>query len=366
MLKYLYEELNNRRFKDLDITKIEDINNLYALIISRWCTFIAREGLCKEYVVIEDEELTSPKGQINVQQSIVLQTRSRGTLVCSYDELSADIFINHVLKAALQDVLFDGSIDEWIRVDTQKTMMLFNGVSYVDLTYVKWKDIKYNNSNVRYKHLIEVIKNVLFEKKMVKQGVLDENTRVYQLFKKQMFKWIKSHYETDDDRVELLEMPFTLDSEPAFEYKVNKNQKLVALRTIDRAVLICVRLETEQLIQDSKLARQHMEEMVTYIREYIKEHKVKTAGCILYVNTDKTKLNLKPMTVNVVNDYMIGVDTIDLHDQWRFIANKIHNCYKYFIERGKSNKSASQLADEDRERRIKAMKEANNMTTGGT
>lgn len=338
MLKFLYDELRGKKFVDFDITNIESINDLYSSIISKWCTNIAKEGLYKEYVVIEDEELTSPKGQINIQQSIVLQTRSRGTLVCSYDELSADVYLNHILKGALQSVIFDSETKPQVKLEAQKTMMLFNGVSFTDLNYVKWKTIKYDNSNIRYKHLIEVIKNFEFEKKMLRQGIIDDNTRTFLLFKKQLYKWFKVKYSSEEDIVETFEMPFTLDTEPQFEYKINKNQKLIAVRTEDKALVMCVRLQTELLLDDATLGRKQMEELVSYLREYAKEYKVKPSGCIIYVNTDKTKLNLQPITINVINDYSVGEQVIDMHDQWRFIANKLDDVYKYFIQRSKNMK----------------------------
>lgn len=344
MLQYLYDELRGKKFVNFDISNVDTIDNLYALVIARWCSNIAREGLYKEYVTIEGEELTSPRGQIDVQQSIVLQTRSRGTLVCNYDEFSSDVYLNHILKGALQYLLFDRNVAEWIKTELQKTMMMFNGVSYVDLAFVKWKTIKYDNGNIRYKHLVEVIRTLIMEQKLARQGQIDDNIRTFLLFKKQLFKWIKMNYK--DDLVTVFEEPFTLDNEPLFEYKINRTQKLIVISTDKKALILCVRLQTELVLEDTTLGRKHMEELVKYIQDYCTDHKVNASGCIIYVNTDKTKLNFQPITTNVINDYTIGEQIVDLHDQWRFIANKINDCYKCFIQRSK-NKEAGVVAGTD-------------------
>ena len=107
MLKTLYKELKHKKFSTLDITSVQTIDDLYALVLVKWCTSLAKEGLYKEYVVVENEELSSPKGQINIQESIARQTMSRGTLLCSYDELSDNIYLNHILKGTLQYIIFD-------------------------------------------------------------------------------------------------------------------------------------------------------------------------------------------------------------------------------------------------------------------
>lgn len=336
MLRYLYDELRSKRFKTLDISNITTLDNLYGLIISRWCASIAKEGLYKEYVVRENEELTSPIGQINVQESINRQSLTRGMLICSFDELSADIYMNHVLKGTLQYLLYDNNIDKDIKVSIQKAMALFNGVGYVDIKTIHWKDIKFNNSNMRYKHLLEVCQTLVNEHRLEKQLGLDDNRRIYILFKKQLFKWYKLRYE--EDTVDTFEMPYTLESESPFETYLNKTQKMIVVKTEKKALVILIRLQDEQMQKDGTLSKQRLNELVGYLREYKKQYKMKVVGTIMYINTDKRKLNLQPITINMVNDYMIGETVIDMHDQWRFIANKLEDVYKYFIAKEKLKK----------------------------
>lgn len=342
MLQYLYPELRGKKFKTMDITHISTMDDLYASVISRWCASLAKEGLYKEYVEIEDEELTAPRGQVNVQESITRQTKLRGSLICSYDELSEDIYINHILKGTLQYLLYEGNLEENIRHEVEKAIQLFNGVRYVDIKNVQWKNIKFNNSNMRYKNLIDVCKNLLFEKDLVKDGELDDNKRMYILFKKQIIKWFKLTYS--DDIVEVFEQPYTMpDMEPPFEYKINKVQKLLTIRTERQALVLCIRLQDEVVLDDKTLPRKQINELVKYLREYNKLYKTKASGCLIYVNIDKRKLNLNPITVNVVNDFSVGEIIIDIHDQWRFITNKLNDIYKYFIQREKNKKRSERV-----------------------
>lgn len=335
MMKYLYSELNGKRFKSFEVGNIDKLDDLYAMVISRWCMSLAKEGLYKEYVHIEDVELTSPKGQINIPKSIAKQTRSRGTLICSYDELSDNIYINHVLKGTLQYLLYDTNISKNIKTEITKAMQPFSGVEYTDINTVKWKSIKFNNSNIRYKHLIELCKTYVFEKKAVNNGWLNDDERVYILFKKQIIKWYDSKYN-ETDTVELVEEQFTMkEFEPQFELSINKLQKLVAIRNDYIAMLVCIRLQDENILKNPTLPRKQAEELVKYCRNYSADYRVKTVGCIVYVNIDKRKLNFQPITVNIYNDIMIGETTVDLHDQWKFVENKIVDTYKYFIEREK-------------------------------
>lgn len=337
MLKYLYHELRTKKFKTMDITKCKSLDDLYALVIATWCTALSKEGLYKEYVIHEDEELTSPRGQINIQETITRQSMKRGVLVCSYDELSEDIYLNHVLKGTLQYLLYDSSIGKLVKLDIKKSLQMFNSINYIDIKYVKWKNVKYNNSNIRYKHLLEMCKTYIDEHKVNYSCGFSDDTRMYVLFKKQILKYINIKYG-EIDKIELVEMPFTL-KENQFEIDIFKLQKMIVISTDNQALMIMVRLQDDIDNRDPKLPKARLEELVVYLREYKKEHKINTAGAILYINTDETKLNLQPITVNNIDDYMVGETIIDIHDQWRFIENKISDTYKYFIERDKNKNS---------------------------
>lgn len=337
MLQYLYDELRSKRFGAMDISNIETLDNLYALVITTWCASIAKEGLYKEYVTIEEEELTSPRGQIDIQQTILKQSRLRGSLICNYDELSDDIYLNQVLKGTLQYFLYGEDITDDIKVTIQKTMQAFNGVGYVDINYIRWKDMKFNNSTMRYKHLIEVCRNVYNERKMEKSVGLDDGVRMYILFKKQILKYMQQKYG-ETDKVEIFEQPYTMSNEQPFELALNRMQRMVAIKTDNQALILMVRYQDKKMLEDSKISRARLEELVNYLRTYKHDNNVKTAGTIIYVNTDKTKLNLNPITVNNIDDYMVGETIVDIYDQWRYITNKVDDAYKYFIDKAKNKK----------------------------
>lgn len=337
MLKYLYSELRSRRFAKLDITSLETLDELYGLVLTHWCENIAKEGLYKEYITIEDEELSSPRGQINVQESIIQQTLSRGKLICSYDEFSEDIYINHILKGTLLYLSMNKNFNRDLQTKIAKAMQLYNGVSYTDITKVKWKTIKYTNSNIRYKHLIELCHTMVDEQKLKITIDLKDEERLYLLFKKQLIKWYMREYE-ETETVEIKEVAFELPSEPLYEVKVNKRNKLIVIRNDLEVLVICIRPQTELLFEDPKLTKIHQQEFVRHLRDVKDEFKIKTSGVLMYVNLDKTKLNLQPITVNNIDGYMIGETIVDIHDQWRYIEIKLKDAYDYFIGRTKAKK----------------------------
>ena len=337
MLKYLYSELRSRRFNDVDVTSLESLDELYAVVITKWCENIAKEGLYKEYITIENEELSSPRGQINVQESIIQQSLTRGKLICSYDEFSEDIYMNHILKGSLQYLSLNKDFNRDLQTKIAKTMQLYNGVGYTDITNIKWKTIKYTNQNIRYKHLIEMCHTMVDEQRLKITTDMTDDDRLYLLFKKQLIKWYQKEYG-DEDIVEIMLVPWELDVEPKFEVKSNKNNRLIIIRTETDALVIGIRLQNELFFEDPKLVKVFQNDMVRHLREVKDEYKLKTNGVMIYVNPDKTKLNLQPITMNNVDGYMIGETVVDLHDQWRYIEVKLKDAYDYFIGRAKNKR----------------------------
>ena len=337
MLKYLYDELKSKRFKNIDLTDIETLDDLYALVITMWCASLAKEGLYKEYVEHENEELDSPKGAINIAESLVQQTRTRGTLLCSYDELSEDIYLNHILKGTIQYLIYDNSINDIVKTKAKKAMQMFNGIGYVDINTISWKKVRFNNSNIRYKHPIELCKTLLTERKLVKTLGITDDDRMYILFKKQILKYYKEEYSLNGDIVEDIETPYiNKDADTIFEQKITDRQHIVTIRDDKSALVILVKMQSDNVIRDNTLCKANLNELVGYIREFKKSNKMRVSGTIIYVNTNKKRLNLQPITVNNIKGFMIGEQTIDLHDQWRFIKLKLDDAYKMFITRFKN------------------------------
>lgn len=332
MLRYMYRELDSRRFSAINIDVCNTIDDLCALVLCTWCAVLAKDGLYKEYIEMPEEELNSPRGQINVTETIIRQSLKRGAIVCNFDELSEDIYLNRVLKGTLQFFLYEPNINNNVKNEIRKVMQLYNGVSYTDIKYIKWKEMKFNNNTIRYRHPIDLCKTYVDEHKLLQSGCYDDDKRLYVLFKKQLLRYIDKKYG-EDRTVEIFEMPYTLDSENAFEKKIFNNQRMVAIRNTEQALVYMIRLQDERMYADTKLPRARMEELVRYLREYQNEYKVKASGAIIYVNTDGTKLNLQPLTTNSIDNYLVGETIVDIHDQWRFTENKINDVFNFFMMR---------------------------------
>lgn len=313
MLKYLYVEMNSKRFGAVEIDKCNNLLELYALVISNWALSIAKEGLYKEYINIEGKEMTSPIGQIDIQETINRQTKIRGSIVCNYDELNDDIYINQVVKSILYEINKE-DVNEYVRKYIKKTLQRFNGITVRELKYERLGSIKYTNSNIRYKNLINFCRSTLEENRI---NASDED-RGYIVFKKQLIKYIASMYpdliinsfqsEIDDDII---------------DKRVLKIDNIIVIRDDEKAILISVRLQDKDVKVDAKDIRNKQEYILRLAKQYYNENKLKTTGAIVYANMDIRKINIEPLTTTVYDGFMIIETVVDVFDHWRYIESKI-------------------------------------------
>lgn len=313
MLKYLYVEMNSKRFGAVEIDKCNNLLELYALVISNWALSIAKEGLYKEYINIEGEEMTSPIGQIDIQETINRQTKIRGSIVCNYDELNEDIYINQVVKSVLYEINKE-DVNEYVRQYIKKTLQRFNGITVRELKYERLGSIKYTNSNIRYKNLINFCRSTLEENRIN----ASDDDRGYIVFKKQLIKYIASMYpdliinsfqsEIDDDII---------------DKRVLKIDNIIVIRDEEKAILISVRLQDKDVKVDAKDIRNKQEYILRLAKQYYNENKLKTTGAIVYANMDIRKINIEPLTTTVYDGFMIIETVVDVFDHWRYIESKI-------------------------------------------
>ena len=86
MLDYAFQVLNEQGYRDVALE--EDFENAAELLAAILCRGVAVQikcGLMREYIATK-EPLSSPRGKIQVSDSIKAMTVRKKQLVCTYDD----------------------------------------------------------------------------------------------------------------------------------------------------------------------------------------------------------------------------------------------------------------------------------------
>lgn len=330
ILKILYKDIGNGRYKGITDNNTS-IKELYANILISGANMLDKTGLYKEYFTHENEELASPKGIINISDSISQQTIFNGKLLCSYDDISENNYLNQIIKASLMAIKNSEDISNEIKLRTSLILKAFNAVDSINIDKIDFNRIRYNNSNFRYKTIIDISKTIYNEEKYSKTKEYTEADRLYYLFKKAYTK-IFEKIASKNDTVRIIGIDYDI-SNNEYDKKIIGSNHEVAIDNSDRAVVIKV-IKTQRGSLSSKIYQQNINKLAESVINYEMEYKTKASGVILYVNTDYSVMTCEQLKLVACKERMIGIDTIDLTDPWKYASTKINKIYKTFIENG--------------------------------
>ena len=172
MLAYAFQVLHEQGYKDVATEDFENTAELLSAILCRGVSVQIKRGLCRQYITNE-EPLGSPRGKIEIGESIKTQAIRKKQLVCAYDEFSVDAYTNRIIKTTME-LLLRASISKTRKKELRKLLIFFDGVSVLDIHNINW-DIQYDRNNQTYRMIIEVCHLVI---KGLLQTSADGSTRI--------------------------------------------------------------------------------------------------------------------------------------------------------------------------------------------
>ena len=163
-LYYLLAYAWNHKLSEAELVAIDadscpDLNNLFARILANATHHLVRRGLDRSYVPFE-EETPRIRGRIDFSASEKIQSRTRGKLVCIYDELSPDVLHNRLVKATLRLLRNDPRVHKDSRKRLAQSLEAFHEVGDLRVSPRDFHRVQLHRNNRAYRfilHLCELI-----------------------------------------------------------------------------------------------------------------------------------------------------------------------------------------------------------------
>lgn len=153
MLAYAFQTLQGQGYRDITAEEFDNTADLLAEILSRAVSLQLKRGLGREYVDREDM-LSSPRGKIELSESLKARSILRRQLVCSYDEFNTDTRMNRILKATIM-LLIRSDIDKARKKALRRLLPYFVDVEDVNLSGEDWH-MRFDRNNQAYRMLMNV------------------------------------------------------------------------------------------------------------------------------------------------------------------------------------------------------------------
>ena len=144
-----------------------DLNNLLAVALLEATRRQLRFGLDRSYIEVA-EETSRIKGRIDFETSVKRLSWKRGRLQCRFDEFSANVLHNQILKSTLVLLSHDTSVDMRTRTELSKLLEHFFEVSTRPVQLRMFQRLKISRHNLSYRflmHICEMVHTTLLPEK---------------------------------------------------------------------------------------------------------------------------------------------------------------------------------------------------------
>ena len=326
MLAYAFQVLHDQGYKDVATEDFENTAELLSAILCRGVSVQIKRGLCRQYITNE-EPLSSPRGKIEIGESIKTQAIRKKQLVCAYDEFSVDAYTNRIIKTTME-LLLRANISRPRKKELRKLLILFDEVSVLETHNINW-EIQYDRNNQTYRMIIAVCQLVI---KGLLQTTADGSTRIMDYADEQTMarlyeKFILGYFQR--------EHPDIRTYSPQITWQVTDGNRNL-LPTMQSDIVISNKKTKKTLIIDAKFYSHNMQMRTPYMTQtlhsgnlyqifaYVKNWDAAPdetiSGMLLYARTDDT---IQPDNDYQISGNQISVKTLDLNSDFTVIAAQL-------------------------------------------
>lgn len=315
MLSYAFHDLNEDEAKKYSSEKFEYIDDLFTVILAKGIGKQIKRGLGKDYLY-HTEELQSPRGRINISETLKMRTDQKNSVCCDLDDLLENTYMNQILKSTSLLLLHSKDVAKENKKQLKKVLFFFSNVDVIGCRTIDWSRLQYNRNNVSYKMLMNIcyliINGMIISEKEgeLKLSRYIDDQQMHILYEKFILEYYKKHFpefkvtqsqipwNTDDGMIELLPR---MRSDIMIEYK--EKILIIDAKYYDSA------MQKNSRYGNKTIHSHNLYQIFAYVKNKDANHSGNVSGMLLYANTDGEN----PDKEYLMDGNKISVKTLDLN-----------------------------------------------------
>lgn len=323
MLTYVFNEVDKYTALTSSSEEFENIDDMFSRLLVSLVNSKVKRGIYKEYKETS-EQLSSPKGRIDFNQSIRSNGLFNKKADCDFDEYSEDNILNQIIKKTLEVML----INEFVHKDTKNKIILllrfFEGVSRIDIKLLNTNRITFNRQTDDYRFILYIcnlyIKRELFgtEGETKIDSLVNDDT-MHIIFEKFVRNYFKTHYKESNSRSIIMRWNINDTSTLLPIMKTDTN-----LSGNDHELIIDTKYYSsmyQSIYGTDKIISAHLYQIYAYVDNYSRKHNMKTSGMVLYAKTkNQDNLNFHEK----INGHEIYFKSINLDGNFEELKKQLN------------------------------------------
>mgnify|MGYP000492230080 FL=1 len=336
MLSYAFTPLKQSVYDDIQKESFDNIHNLFGAILSKGIGMQLKQGLYRTYIN-RVEPLSVVRGKIDMPGTIRNKLEHRMCVTCDYDELSENNLLNQILKSTVLLLLRQKDVDERYKAELKKEMLYFSAVDEIELSGIRWSDIRFQRNNRTYQLLLGICQLLIEGSLMTTEKgeyhlahFIDEQ-RISRLYEKFILEYYAQEFgeRIKEFSSRAAQIPWQLDD--GYDALLPVMQTDITL-TYGHQILIIDAKYYRRTIQTNygvqTLHSGNLYQIFTYVKN--KEAQLsgtgyKVSGMLLYAKTDE---ELVPDNIYQMSGNQISVKTLDLNHEFSEIEGQLKQIVK--------------------------------------
>lgn len=327
MISYAFEDLKPAEDFYMDSEQFDNIENLFAAILSERIGRLLKRGLYKEYLE-KKENLFILHGKIDLNETIQNKISRRNLLSCEYDKLTENNLLNQILKTASLLLIKSDSVENKYKSKLKQEMNFFSNIKNINPENVQWNKIRYQKNNNDYRFLMNLC-NFLFmnailttENGNYKLANFDIE-KIYKLYEKFILKYYKKEHQ--EIKTTSPTIKWKLDNDE--NEMLPKMKADVMLSKGNKILIIDAKYYSHTTQENNGRQIIHPEDLYqifAYVKNLSlqdKKEEKELSGMLLYAKTDEDKIS-KPIKYEMSGN-KIAVKTLDLNQDFESIKKQL-------------------------------------------
>lgn len=333
MLTYAFKELRHNNYEYIAGESFENIYDLFAEIISKSIAYLLKQGLHKEYAIIEDT-LTTLRGKLDIQGTIKEKISQHTCLACEYDELTANNLYNSIVKTTVNLLLGKSDVKRERKRNLRKMIQFFDGIDTINPSFIRWDSLRYDRNSRTYQMLHSLCYFILNNQLLsTEQGdtkmpqFSDEHMNL--LFQRFVMEYYKRHHPEYKASAKQIKWNVS-DNSVSSSSMLPIMQSDITLTLDERTLIIDTKYYSRNLQEHfgkPTLHSSNIYQIHTYVMNEDKTHTGNVDGMLLYA---KTAADIQPYGDFTTNDgNILMVRTLDLAQDFEHIKHDLDKLVIY-------------------------------------
>lgn len=323
MLTYAYQNLQQQNYEDIETEEFDNIQDLFASILSKGVSLQIKRGLMKDYILMNDN-LSVLRGKINMNGSIKHKIEHVQRLNCDYDEFSENHQMNQILKTTMFRMLLSREVKHKTKNEIKKLLAYFSNVDTIEVSSINWNSFRYHANNATYRMLMNicylVIEGLLLttEAGNKKMSTFLDDQHMSRLYEKFLLEYFKKHFPEYKPAAKQIDW----DTDGKIGFLPIMQSDIMLSKGIQKLIIDAKYYsKTMQMQFDSATVHSgNLYQIFTYVKNEDKVKDGQVSGMLLYAKTDE---QIVPNYKYDLSGNIVIVKTLDLNVSFKGIRNQL-------------------------------------------